>query len=112
MNTLGPAIRKLTSSYSKETPTALKIIDAYLIYILLSGVSQFAYMVLAGTYPYNAFLSGFASTVGSFVLAANLRIQSNTENSADFKAISPEQAFADFVVCSILLHLFVVNFIG
>lgn len=69
MNSLGPAIRKLTSSYSKETPTALKIIDAYLIYILLSGVSQFAYMILAGTYPYNAFLSGFASTVGSFVLA-------------------------------------------
>ncbi|RUP45388.1 hypothetical protein BC936DRAFT_148240 [Jimgerdemannia flammicorona] len=112
MNTLGPAIQKLTSSYAKDTPTTLKIIDGYLIYILLSGITQFVYMVLAGTYPYNAFLAGFAATVGSFVLAANLRIQTNIKNSADFKTISPERAFADFVVCNILLHFFVVNFIG
>lgn len=45
------------------------MIDCYLVYIMLTGIIQFVYMILAGTFPYNAFLAGFISTVGSFVLA-------------------------------------------
>ncbi|CAG8526518.1 19324_t:CDS:2 [Rhizophagus irregularis] len=84
------AIEKLWKSYQKETAQNLKLIDAYLVFILFSGIFQFTYCVIVGTFPYNAFLSGFISCVGSFVLAA----------------------FADFVFSNILLHFFVVNFIG
>lgn len=62
-------IEKLWKSYQKETAQNLKLIDAYLAFILFSGIFQFIYCVLVGTYPYNAFLSGFISCVGSFVLA-------------------------------------------
>ncbi|GBC07234.1 hypothetical protein RclHR1_07320007 [Rhizophagus clarus] len=106
------AIEKLWKSYQKDTAQNLKLIDAYLVFILFSGIFQFMYCVLVGTFPYNAFLAGFTSCVGSFVLAVNLRIQTNPENSNEFKGISPERAFADFVICNILLHFFVVNFIG
>ncbi|CDS10025.1 hypothetical protein LRAMOSA02702 [Lichtheimia ramosa] len=88
------------------------MIDCYLAYIMLTGIFQFVYMVLAGTFPYNAFLAGFISTVGSFVLAANLRIQTNPKNAKSFESISPERAFADFVVASLLLHFFCVHFLG
>ncbi|RHZ89415.1 hypothetical protein Glove_14g47 [Diversispora epigaea] len=106
------AVHKLWVSYKKDTPQSLKFIDAYLFFILLSGIIQFVHCVIVGTFPYNSFLAGFISTVGSFVLATNLRIQTNPENFGTFKGISPERAFADFIFCNILLHFFVINFIG
>lgn len=111
----GNAAMLFWHSYKKETPTSLKMIDCYLAYIMLTGIFQFVYMVLAGTFPYNAFLAGFISTVGSFVLAgkrdswiwviqglhscsdvvcdilANLRIQTNPKNAKSFESISPER---------------------
>ena len=65
-------IGKFYDEYMKSTPKKLKIIDAYLFYILLTGVIQFVYCALVGTFPFNSFLSGFISTVGSFVIAGNL----------------------------------------
>ncbi|KAI9245953.1 DAD/Ost2 [Helicostylum pulchrum] len=112
MDQLQVATQKFISGYKKDTPSSLKLIDVYLVYILTTGIIQFVYMVLAGTFPYNAFLGGFISTVGSFVLASNLRIQTNFENKDEFKTISPERAFADFAVCNILLHIFCINFLG
>lgn len=60
-------LSKLFTSY-KSVPTKLKLIDAYLLYILLTGISQFVYCAIVGTFPFNAFLAGFISTVGCFVL--------------------------------------------
>lgn len=69
MDSYTNAAQKFISAYKKDTPTNLKIIDIYLAYIMLSGIFQFIYMATVGTFPYNAFLAGFISTVGSFVLA-------------------------------------------
>lgn len=60
---------KLYDDYQQSTPKRLKIVDAYLFYILLTGIVQFVYCCLVGTFPFNSFLSGFISTVGCFVLA-------------------------------------------
>ena len=105
-------VRRFLEEYAGSTPTKLKLIDAYLGYILITGVVQFVYCCLVGTFPFNSFLSGFISCVGSFILGACLRIQSNPLNKADFHGIGPERAFADFLFASIVLHLVVVNFIG
>ena len=59
--------------YASNTPTKLKIVDAYLGYIFFTGVIQFVYCCLVGTFPFNAFLSGFISCVGSFILGVCLR---------------------------------------
>ncbi|OAX43095.1 defender against death DAD protein [Rhizopogon vinicolor AM-OR11-026] len=106
------AIATLWKSYLDETPDRLKFIDAFLSFIVLSGVLQFAYCVLVTNYPFNAFLAGFASSVGQFVLTASLRAQVNPENRSEFKDVSPERAFADFALGSIVLHFFVFNFLG
>merc|ERR1712149_57172 len=105
-------IGEFYSLYMKQTPKKIKLIDAYLLYILLTGVIQFAYCCLVGTFPFNSFLSGFISCVGSFVLAVCLRIQVNPANETNFKGLSPERAFADFIFAHVIFHLVIVNFIG
>ncbi|GFS21281.1 dolichyl-diphosphooligosaccharide--protein glycosyltransferase subunit DAD1 [Elysia marginata] len=109
---LTTVISKFYDEYMSSTPKKLKIIDAYLTYVLLTGVLQFVYCCLVGTFPFNSFLSGFISTVGSFVLAVCLRLQSNPQNKSEFTGISPERSFADFIFAHVVLHLVVINFIG
>lgn len=65
-------LSKLYDDYTQKTSNRLKIIDAYMFYILLTGIIQFVYCCLVGTFPFNSFLSGFISCVGSFVLAGKV----------------------------------------
>lgn len=100
------------ADYKDETPQKLKIIDGYLGYILMTGIIQFLYCALVGTFPFNSFLAGFIGCVGAFVLAVCLRIQINPKNFEVFNGISEERAFADFIFASVVLYLVVINFIG
>ncbi len=67
-------IRQFFNEYKFGTPVKLKLVDAYLTYVLLTGIIQFVYCLLVGTFPFNSFLSGFISCVGSFVLAGEQTI--------------------------------------
>jgi len=119
------------AKYKSKTPQRLKLVDAYLAYVMITGIILFVYCCIVGTFPFNSFLAGFISCVGSFVLAGNcvhmwcslirscnstllvcFRIQTNPENRKHFKGISPERAFGDFIFASVVLHLVVMNFIG
>jgi len=105
----------LTSTWTKythKTPQRTKLLDTFMAFLIAVGALQFLYVVVVGNFPFNAFLAGFAATVGQFVLTASLRMQTNTDNKAEFKNISHERAFADFVFGSLLLHFFCVNFIN
>ncbi|KAH8602561.1 DAD family-domain-containing protein [Bisporella sp. PMI_857] len=99
-------------NYLDTTPQRTKLIDVFMSFLVLVGVLQFVYCLLVGNFPFNAFLSGFGATVGQFVLTAALRIQTNTQNKEEFKSVSPERAFADYVLSSLILHFFCVNFIN
>ncbi|KAL9301751.1 Dolichyl-diphosphooligosaccharide--protein glycosyltransferase subunit DAD1 [Arabidopsis thaliana] len=112
----------LHSAYT-ATPTNLKIIDLYVCFAVFTALIQVAYMALVGSFPFNSFLSGVLSCIGTAVLAAwecpgygydilfCLRIQVNKENK-EFKDLAPERAFADFVLCNLVLHLVIINFLG
>ncbi|CAD5188824.1 dolichyl-diphosphooligosaccharide--protein glycosyltransferase subunit DAD1 [Musa acuminata AAA Group] len=103
-------IRSLRSAYA-ATPISLKIIDLYVVYAITTAVIQVVYMGIVGSFPFNSFLSGVLSCVGTAVLAVCLRIQVNKENK-EFKDLPPERAFADFVLCNLVLHLVIMNFLG
>lgn len=66
-------LQRFYSEYQQSTSGRLKLIDAYLFYVLLTGIVQFVYCCLVGTFPFNSFLAGFISCVASFVLAGELR---------------------------------------
>lgn len=68
MTNLSSVLNKFYDEYVNNTSKKLKLIDAYLLYIVLTGVIQFLYCCLVGTFPFNSFLSGFISTVSCFVL--------------------------------------------
>ncbi|KAJ2779356.1 Dolichyl-diphosphooligosaccharide-protein glycosyltransferase subunit dad1 [Coemansia javaensis] len=104
-------VATLARSYASSTPQRLKAIDAYMAFCVAVGVLQLAYCVLAGTFPYNAFLAGFGSAVGCFVFAASLRIKTDPRNARQFGG-APEAAFAEFVFCHIALHFVVSHFLG
>ncbi|PIA58713.1 hypothetical protein AQUCO_00500568v1 [Aquilegia coerulea] len=103
-------IQSLGSAYA-VTPTNLKIIDLYVMFAILTALIQVVYMAIVGSFPFNSFLSGVLSCVGTAVLAVCLRIQVNKENK-EFKDLPPERAFADFVLCNLVLHLVIMNFLG
>ena len=89
-------ISRFLEEYLSATPQRLKLLDAYLLYILLTGALQFGYCLLVGTFPFNSFLSGFISCVGSFILEVNLRIQTNPQSKMNFLGISLEGGFVIF----------------
>ncbi|KAI9839337.1 MAG: oligosaccharyltransferase complex subunit epsilon [Sclerophora amabilis] len=58
----------LLNNYDARTPQRVKLLDAFMAFLLVVGALQFLYCVVGGNYPFNAFLSGFSATVGQFVL--------------------------------------------
>ena len=87
---LRAVVVRFYDEYMQSTPKKLKIVDAYLFYVLLTGVIQFSYCCLVGTFPFNSFLAGFISTVGSFVLggnACNDKVIQNTQDINRFKCV-------------------------
>jgi oligosaccharyltransferase complex subunit epsilon len=104
------AVGSLWKAYSDNTSSRLKFIDAFLVFLMLSGVMQFLYCILVTNFPFNAFLAGcvcyklcigdtqlkdrFSSCVGQFVLTASLRSQVNPENKDTFKEVSPERSLS------------------
>eukprot|EP00878_Enallax_costatus_P003690 GHUV01003906.1.p2 GENE.GHUV01003906.1~~GHUV01003906.1.p2 ORF type:complete len:111 (+),score=13.46 GHUV01003906.1:219-551(+) len=95
----------------RKTPTKLKILDAFMVYALLTAAVQFAYMMLAGTFPFNSFLAGLLCSLAFFSLTACLRMQSDPSNK-DFEGLSPERAYADYVLANMVLFLAAWNYIG
>ncbi|KAF2545247.1 hypothetical protein F2Q70_00020947, partial [Brassica cretica] len=86
--------RSLHSAYS-ATPTNLKIIDMYVVFAVFTALIQVAYMALVGSFPFNSFLSGVLSCVGTAVLAVCLRIQVNKENK-EFKSHPPLGSYLEY----------------
>jgi len=105
-------LEHIWNNYAEKTPQRVKLIDAFMAFLVVVGGLQFVYCVIGGNYPFNAFLAGFSATVGQFVLTVSLRMQTNPENASEFKTVSNERAFADFILGSLLLHFFCVNFIN
>ncbi|GAA5983248.1 hypothetical protein JCM10908_000211 [Rhodotorula pacifica] len=106
------AVQTLWVNYLDQTPPRLKLVDSFMFFLMLTGIAQFVYCFAVTNYPFNAFIGGFAATVGQFVLCGALRIQSNPDNKPTFPILSPERAFGDFVFGSVLLHFFVWCYLG
>ncbi|KAH3680196.1 hypothetical protein WICMUC_000461 [Wickerhamomyces mucosus] len=97
------------NSYFKTLTPRLKLIDLFLAFLVTVALIQFIFVIVVGNFPFNAFLAGFISTVGQFVLTVSLRLQS--VNHKEF-GISPERALGDYVFASLILHFIIYHFIN
>mmetsp|Transcript_36011 Transcript_36011/g.31777 ORF Transcript_36011/g.31777 Transcript_36011/m.31777 type:complete len:122 (-) Transcript_36011:71-436(-) len=107
------AIKTTWGKYRDQMPIQCKLIDIYIVYIILTAFMQILYAVVIGTtYPFNSLLSGLSSCVGSFVLAVSLRLQINQGSVKREFAFSQERAFADFIIGNVILHFIVISYLG
>ena len=67
---LGESWCLLGKLYSEKTPSLVKAMDAYLLYVVATGILQLVYeiAVLRGRF-YQYFVTGFFSSLGAFALA-------------------------------------------
>ncbi|CAN0263797.1 unnamed protein product [Pylaiella littoralis] len=114
MSAIGDVAKLLKSNYRETTPKRLRMLDMFLVFVFATGVLQFMYCMLVGSFPFNSFLAGFSSTVGAFVLTVSFRMQvmEASESGGVVGGRSLERCFAEYVVCNMVLFLVVMNFMG
>ncbi|KAK4534075.1 hypothetical protein CDCA_CDCA01G0100 [Cyanidium caldarium] len=109
-------LHELASGYRSVVPRELRLIDLYLVCLVATAGCLATYGMLAGTFPFNAFLSAMFCCLGSFVITVSLRMQLNPVNQAEDKhrwqQLTPELAYIGWTLCHLVLFLTVVNFIG
>lgn len=110
--------------YVRGLTPRLKLVDSFLAFLVALGGLQFLYVLLVGNFPFNAFLGGFISCVGQFVLTVSLRLQfvsaKKTTKNEDGDVVdtepvfpvSPLRAFGDYLFASLILHFVVLHFIN
>lgn len=112
----GFVLRDVWNAYHLAVPSPLKKIDAFLAYVLVTGIVQFVYVLSVGTFPFNAFLAGFLSCVGVFVLTVSLRMQVDPrvchESLNNWSHLNVRRAYMDWLFCNLILHMAVLNFLG
>lgn len=86
-----------TNIYNKTVEIIKDPINVYLLAIMITGVIQFVYMGMVGTFPFNAFLAGFLSCIASFTFGVSLKKTNN---------------FKGFLWAHLVLHISVVSFMG
>lgn len=99
-------------SYFETLTPRLKLVDTFLVFLVFVALVQFVFCILVGSFPFNAFLGGFISTVGQFVLTVSLRLQTLPQNKDIFTTVGPERAIGDFIFASLILHFTVYHFIN
>jgi len=88
----------------------LAYIDALIILSMFTAASQVLYLLCVGSFPFNSFLSGLLSCVGTYAFAVSLRMRITSE---EFKGnVTEKQAFAEFVMCSLVMYFMVACFLG
>lgn len=127
VNEVVSAVATSYRDYIRNLTPRLKLIDSFLAFLVALGGLQFLYVLLIGNFPFNAFLGGFISCVGQFVLTVSLRLQfvSGTEQKKTVEtedgevkemepvfSITPQRAFGDYIFASLLLHFVVLHFIN
>lgn len=96
------------TKYRKETPARIQLLDLYIAFNLVLAALQFVYEKLSGSFPFNAFLSGFYCCVGTAALAIALRV--HITDKEEHK--SEERVIGEWLVCNLLLFLTVFNYLG
>lgn len=119
INSLKKSLNEVKSSiiltyqdYFKNLTPRLKLIDIFLVFLVLLAILQFIYVILIGNFPFNAFLGGFISCVAQFVLTVSLRLQVNNQDKSNQLSFSPETSFGDYIFASLILHFVIFHFIN
>ena len=94
--------------YTSKTDTTVRAIDAYLLFCVATGLLQLAYFAAVKGRPYQSFVAGFVSSLGSFVLGVNIRLHMTNQDDCGSKDTG--RAITEFILGHVILHMLVGNF--
>lgn len=88
--------------YSSETPSRVKIIDWFILYLVAVIGVQFFYRIVVGDdFPKNAFLTGIFCPLGVIILLTSIR-----QEAKDYRKLG------EFFMACLVLFIVSINFIG
>eukprot|EP00918_Siedleckia_nematoides_P063001 GHVU01137215.1.p1 GENE.GHVU01137215.1~~GHVU01137215.1.p1 ORF type:complete len:161 (+),score=2.86 GHVU01137215.1:2-484(+) len=99
----------ISEYYAKAQPR-IRLIDGFVVILLLLSAILVVFFFLGGSFPFNSYLAALTSSVGTAVLTVCLRMQITDRDT--FANVTIERAFADFLICNLVLHVMVFNFLG
>ena len=97
------------ASYLAKTPYRVRLTDIFIVLQIYLAVAISMFVVIAGSFPFNSYLSAVFAALGSATLGAALRMQLTQPDT--FK-LSEGQAFGEYLICCAVLHLACFNFLG
>lgn len=68
LGAINEAVAAFRRRYAAERTPVLAVVDSLLVLAVVVSVIQLGYCAMVGTFPFNSFLSGFAASLGVFVL--------------------------------------------
>lgn len=104
-NTIAASFLALKSCYEKETSPTVKIVDIYLLWCVVSGLSQLALCIINRGHLLQQFLASFVSSLATFVIILNSRYRLLQKTS------SLHIMIVEFAFPLLLVHLFISSFI-
>eukprot|EP00916_Digyalum_oweni_P019770 GHVL01033008.1.p1 GENE.GHVL01033008.1~~GHVL01033008.1.p1 ORF type:complete len:108 (+),score=4.55 GHVL01033008.1:35-358(+) len=101
-------IKSVWNDYEKKTPDKAKLCDLFMLFLFLILLVQVCYALIAGLVPYNSFLSGLLSSIGTMTFTGCLRLQIMKPD--EFK-MSTQRLFADYLVTLLVFQVALVNYL-
>eukprot|EP00916_Digyalum_oweni_P019769 GHVL01033007.1.p1 GENE.GHVL01033007.1~~GHVL01033007.1.p1 ORF type:complete len:122 (+),score=5.46 GHVL01033007.1:35-400(+) len=115
-------IKSVWNDYEKKTPDKAKLCDLFMLFLFLILLVQVCYALIAGLVPYNSFLSGLLSSIGTMTFTGRcichnfytvfdlgcLRLQIMKPD--EFK-MSTQRLFADYLVTLLVFQVALVNYL-
>ena len=105
-NSLVDIISSFISSYKSKNSWKIRVIDSFIVFNFMLFIIQIAYMLLVGTYPKNSFLSGVICNIGTIAITSSLRLSFLNDSK------SKQRIFLEYLICSFIFYLVIVNFLG
>ncbi len=99
-------ISEFYSSYKHKYAWKIRLTDSFILFNFTLFLIQVVYMILVGNFPKNSFLSGIICNIGTIAITLCLRAALlNTDKSRS-------RVFIEYLICSFIFYLVIVNFLG
>lgn len=108
LNSFAGIFEDFKEYYNRQT-SLIRGFDAFIVFGIMVTCLQIVYAGITGAHPFNSMVSGICGASGFFILVLSLRLHLTEDVKS---GITPSRAFVDFVLCLLLLFLFVWNFMN
>ena len=102
---LAQLIKAFQKGYSSGTTPKQRLIDRFLVFLVIVGVLQSAYCAVSGAYPLNAFLGSVFCSFGLFACTLALRMHTDPANKQQFFGKSGQEAFLEYIFACVVLFV-------